>query len=451
MNRILSHTLTATILFGSLSTLAAVPEVSPVFETRSHFDDEAGSFTDVDDPAIWIHPHNKAQSLIVGTLKEGGIDVYNLNGELLQHIPAAKPPCAKGSTSCSDNAPGRINNADLIYGFSLGDEKVDLVVASDRGLDKVAIYQVVPGAKGAMKLKDITTPNQAYIFSATQEEVNVGRTAYGLATAKSDKARAYVSQNNTPRVAVLELLDNGDGTVAYRTEQILDFPAIFPTADGGQWTPCTDEDGDKPQFEGMAADLQHNTLYLGQENVGLWRAALDQPDDESQWELFGKASDFGATYSRTWSEEEQEFLCEIDEDGKPAEGDVHLMADVEGLTLYQGANGAGYLLVSSQGDNTVAVYDRQNDNAYLGSFTVSDGTVDGVNETDGMMVVNTALPGAFSEGLLVMQDGENEMTEGEQASTGRESSNFKYVPWGDIARKLNLEIDTDDRSRLPTQ
>ena len=435
-----------TLLVASVSALAATPQLSPVLETRSHFNDKAGNFTDVDDPAIWIHPDDASRSLVVGTLKEGGLDVYDLSGHLIQHIPASST-CAESQLSCSENAPGRFNNADIIYGFPLGDEKADLIVISDRGRDTLVIYKVAQGAKDAIKLIDITAVKQAFIFSSSQDEVNQARTAYGLATAYTDKARAYVSQNNTPRIAVLELFDHGDGSVAYRNEETLEFPRKFPLDNGGRWTPCTDDDDDQPHFEGMVADHLHNRLYLGQENVGLWRVALNAPSDKSQWELFGKVSDFGVPYSRTWDEAEEEYLCELDANKDPGYGDPQLQADVEGLTLYRAKNGGGYLLASSQGNNTVAVYDRAGDNQYRGSFTVGAGKVDAVNETDGMMVINNQLPAPFSEGLVVMQDGENLNPQSNTGGPDRESSNFKYISWGDIAKQLDLIIDTDDRSR----
>lgn len=43
---------------------------------------------DVDDPAIWVHPTDRARSLIVGTVKrprpDGGLAVYDLEGKLLE-------------------------------------------------------------------------------------------------------------------------------------------------------------------------------------------------------------------------------------------------------------------------------------------------------------------------------------------------------------------------------
>ena len=61
----------------------------------------------------------------------------------------------------------------------------------------------------------------------------------------------------------------------------------------------------------------------------------------------------------------------------------NISADVEGSTIYYGEDGNGYLLASSQGDNTFAVYDRAGSNSYLGNFTIAD-----VEESDGIDVIN---------------------------------------------------------------
>ncbi len=62
---------------------------------------------------------------------------------------------------------------------------------------------------------------------------------------------------------------------------------------------------------------------------------------------------------------------------------------MEGVGLYDLGGGRGYLVVSSQGNNSYAVYRREGDNAYLGSFSViADPAkgIDGISETDGLDV-----------------------------------------------------------------
>ena len=43
-----------------------------------------------DDPAIWVHPSDPAESTIIGTDKQGGLVVYDLAGKQLQYLPDGK-------------------------------------------------------------------------------------------------------------------------------------------------------------------------------------------------------------------------------------------------------------------------------------------------------------------------------------------------------------------------
>src|SRR6201991_2151485 len=110
-------------LLALLALLVAAPaahaQVRATLETAPQFDDELGADADADDPAIWVNPLNRGGSLVIGTKKNAGLDVYDLNGRTLQSIPAS---------------PGRFNNVDVVKGFKLAGKPRDLVVTSDRGL-----------------------------------------------------------------------------------------------------------------------------------------------------------------------------------------------------------------------------------------------------------------------------------------------------------------------------
>ena len=43
-----------------------------------------------DDPAIWVNPTNRGQSIVFGTDKKSGLSLYNLKGEELQYLPCGK-------------------------------------------------------------------------------------------------------------------------------------------------------------------------------------------------------------------------------------------------------------------------------------------------------------------------------------------------------------------------
>ncbi|MDP4745605.1 MAG: phytase [Porticoccaceae bacterium] len=109
-----------------------------------------------------------------------------------------------------------------------------------------------------------------------------------------------------------------------------------------------------------------------------------------------------------------------------------LAADVEGMDIFT-VGEAGYLVVSSQGDNTFALFNRHAPYSYVGSFTLTDDPVlkiDGVSDTDGLTASSQIKTPQFPEGLIVVQDGANTMP--------LEAQNFKLVSWQLIADALNL-------------
>ncbi|GLK88033.1 phytase [Pseudomonas turukhanskensis] len=154
------------------------------------------------------------------------------------------------------------------------------------------------------------------------------------------------------------------------------------------------------QPEGCVADDQQQRLFIGEEDVGVW--AVDARPDASG---------------------ELTSVLKV--------GDV-LKADVEGMGLYHGPRG-NYLVVSSQGNDSYVLLDAQPPFAVQGAFRVGlNGAlgIDGASETDGLEVTGANLGGAWSQGLLVVQDGRKRMPESTQ--------NFKLVPWRDVARTLGL-------------
>src|SRR5262245_30861176 len=111
------------LVLTSTTASAATPldPLSARYETAANFDDAAGGDADADDPAIWTNPTRPADSVVIGTLKNGGLTVFDLHGRTLQHI--APPP------------GGRFNNVDIAG---------DLAVVSDRGLDRIRVYAIGP-------------------------------------------------------------------------------------------------------------------------------------------------------------------------------------------------------------------------------------------------------------------------------------------------------------------
>ncbi len=384
-----------------------IPAVKPIIETADAADDaeaETPLQGDSDDPAIYIHPQRPSKSLVIATQKDGGLAVFDLHGRTLQVIL----PAAFGDI--------RYNNVDLVYGFDLGGHPVDLAVASDRANDSLAIFQINPKAS---RLHEVTSPLMLdTIFGVDDGEA----TAYGLATyesPKSGRVYAYVTQADGAAVAQLELLDDGHGGVTAEVVRLLDLPV--PTGDP--------EDS---QSEGIVADREHGLLYVSlEEEVGVLRFGAE-PEDGSGFDV----------------------VIPIDH---PA-----LSPDLEGLTIFYGADGAGVLIVSSQGDSSLAVFERgdgsEDELAFLGSVVIgsnegSKGDIDQVNESDGLDVTNVRLKKNFRKGLLVVQDGANDpqIVVPDEEELENSATNFKFVPWEKVAKRFSPPLPTNVSSFNPRQ
>jgi 3-phytase len=298
--------------FGFIFAQGELPTVTAVLETPTVLDmDETPNGErrgDADDVAIWVHPTDVTKSIVVGVLKEGGLDVYDLKGQVLQSMSPEGV---------------RYNNVDLVYGVPLANEPVDILVATDRYKDNLAIFKI--NAETG-ELSDITDPNAPLFFTTEGEVPNKETTAYGLALyqSPSGKLYAFVNRNDTGELVQVELVEN-NGMMSYQTVHSFS----LPIPEGGEASDA--------QTEGMAVDPEFGVLYIGQENVGVWKTSAEPNGDMGPM-----------------------LIHAVD--------DNILYADVEGLTIYFANNGTGYLLVSSQGNNSYAVYTREGDNEYLGSF-----------------------------------------------------------------------------------
>ncbi|WP_242039620.1 phytase [Anabaena sphaerica] len=390
---------------NTVSFYEILPSAAPTVETRPDlFDDEdpgqaiVDQNADADDPAIYVNATNSANSLVLTSVKNAGLRVYDLSGELLQTVN-----------------PGdiRYNNIDLQYGFQLGDEKIDIAVASDRNNDKLVIFKINPNATNGNYLENITDSNIGTIFQAAPFEPPYepsSRSSYGIAMYRSPFTNDYyvfTGRRETGDIAQLKLIDLGNGKIG--AERVRNFTVTPPTNFGNV----------DPQTEGMVADQETGFLYIGQENVGIWKFEAE-PNGSNTGKLIDVVKDFGGS---------------------------NLVADVEGLTIYYDANGTGYLLASSQGDNTFAAYTREGNNAFLGRFAVgNNGAIDSVQESDGADVINVPLGANFPYGLFVTQDGNNDPAKlvEDDGELENVNSNFKFVPWENIANTLPdiFKIDT---------
>ena len=291
-----------------------------------------------DDPAIWRNRRDPAASLIVATDKKAGLYVYGLDGKVRHFV-----------------ADGRLNNVDLV---DMGRAGI-MVVASDRNDEAAArlrLYRLDPATAQLVPLA---------VFDGGAGE------AYGLCLVRRGSGFDAFSVLKDGLVAQIQvrLGKAPKGTIVRYLK--------VPT-----------------QTEGCVVDPRSETLYVGEENVGIWTF-----DARARGPVLGKLA--------------------VRVDG------TRLVADVEGLALAPQGRKGGWLVASSQGDNAYVLF-RLPDLAYAGRFRIAAGQFGSVEETDGIELKLGNFGPDYPAGLFVAQDGMNEPA----------AQNFKLVSWAEVLAKM---------------
>jgi len=154
--------------------------------------------------------------------------------------------------------------------------------------------------------------------------------------------------------------------------------------------------------EGCVVDDRSGQLYVAEDKVAIWRinTAPDRP---------------------------MAPIKIADVDG------VHLHKDAEGLALLPVGATRGFLFASNQGDDSYSVF-HVPDGAFVGSFRIRGGAIDGTEETDGIALHAGNFGPRWPGGLFVAHDGKNRDEKGRKAP-----QNFKLVPLGAILAALRID------------
>lgn len=340
--------------------------------------------------------------------EQGQVYLWQDNIELKSHIAASMPQLkADGETQAmprygdvaddpaiwvNQNSPTDslilgTNKTAGLHSYSL-DGKEQQFLRTGRLNNVDIVYQIaLNDGKSDIAAASLRDNNSIAMFQISSDGVvrEAGQIAtsmheiYGLCMFQTD-GKAYVLANDKSGLYQQYLIGGTSGNMTGQLSREFSLPG---------------------QPEGCAVDEKQQRLFMGEEDVGIW--IIDsKPESQSQAELIHKV-------------------------GGP------LKDDVEGMAIYQGKD-RDYLVVSSQGNNSYAVYDTLAPYKYRGSFKISMDPlagVDGASETDGLHVTSANLGGKFNEGLLVVQDGHNVLPS--------EPQNFKLLSWSAIREALKLQ------------
>jgi myo-inositol-hexaphosphate 3-phosphohydrolase len=279
--------------------------------------------------------------VVIGTDKEGALEVYDMAGKRLQAIdPTSRP-----------------GNVDVRSGFTLAGRTVDLIGVVGFGMRFFTI-----------------DPSTRLLTYVSAPDVKPGLPVAGMCMYRSPLTGKHYLFADTlaGEAAQYELVDEGGKVNAQLVR--------------GPWQIGS-------EAEGCVFDDEKKILYVAEEAVGIWAYGAEPGDSTTDRKLV---------------------------DGVAPGG--HLAADVEGLAVVYQPAGGGYLVASSQGDDSFVVYQRNEPWQYVKKYKVDAGDVtDRCSRTDGIDAVAANLGPLYPEGAFSCQDHINDAP----GSTGNQ--NFKLV------------------------
>jgi 3-phytase len=271
---------------------------------------------------------------------------------------------------------GRVNNVDIKTKFGLGNDSITIVGATNRTDNTITLRKLNTETR---ELEELEISGEFKPKSSEVYGFCLYRVSHKTRFIKDHFHKMYAISVGTDGMLDQWELVNDNGKVKPRYARVLKFDT---------------------QCEGMVADDETGKLFVGEEGKGIWKLPALPAEGDTK-----------------------ELIADV--------AKTKLEPDVEGLTIYYGADNKGYLIASSQGNNSFAVFTRGGNHKYLGSFMITaNGGIDGVSETDGIDVMNLALGSDFPDGVFIAQDGYN--FDGEQ----QVNQNFKLVNWKEVASQF---------------
>jgi 3-phytase len=204
---------------------------------------------DSDDPAIWVHPTDPTQSLVIGTDKDvdGALYVYDLEGQIIEDkvVRNLKRP----------------NNVDVEYGLILNGNPVDIAVTTERYENRIRIFSV----------PDMTPVDNGGI---PVFEGEIQKNPMGIAIYKrtSDGAiYAIVGRKEGPTTGsyLWQYLLEDDGSGSVKATKVREL---------GTWS-------GKKEIEAIAVDDKLGFIYYSDEGVGVRKYHADPDNKEASQEL----------------------------------------------------------------------------------------------------------------------------------------------------------------------
>ncbi len=216
---------------------------------------------------------------------------------------------------------GRPNNVDVRYNFILNQkDTIDIVACSERNNNEILVYRIHADSGRLTLLSGgrlKTSMKEAYGFCLYQSPMD--KQTYAFINDKNGKIEQWLLQPFQDSLISGKLVATRSVTT---------------------------------QPECMVADDLNALLFVGEEERGIWQFKAEPGEQEAP--IFVKGSGIL---------------------------NLNISFDIEGLTLFSPPNGENYLIASSQGNNSYAIFSRKDSIRYLGSFKIGkNANIDGTTE-----------------------------------------------------------------------
>lgn len=320
------------------ATPTPVPQITPDRYTEAVTDD-------ADDPSIWLHPTDPSRSLIIGTNKvaapNGALVVFGLDGKIRQTVAGIDRP----------------NNVDIEQGVVINGAPMDLAITTERLQHRLRVFQIAADGSGISQVGvvpvlegqtgDLSEPMGIALYKRPSDGA-----LFAIVAPKLGPASNYLWQYRI----------EGDGRGGIKGTMVRRF---------GNFSEKAAEPGEFGEIEAMVVDDALGYVYYSDERYGIhkWHADPDHADAARELAVFG------------------------------LEG---YQMDREGLGLYVKADGTGYLVSTDQipTGSIYKLYRREGESGDPHRHVVIAEAKTNVDETDGLEVTSTPLPG-FPNGLVV--------------------------------------------------
>lgn len=191
-----------------------------------------------DDPAIWHNQKHPDQSRILGTDKQGGLQVYDLKGKQTQYL-----------------AVGRLNNVDIRPDFNWKGKIVDLAVATNRDQNSLHLFAIQKTTGVVSEIGQLPTSLQDI---------------YGLCMYKNRQGEIYAIPNDKDGTFIQYHIQ---GKTELKATEVKRFAV-------------------KTQPEGCVVDDQNDQIFLGEEDHAVWQLSLN-PKQKTEMQAVIRVGEHG--------------------------------------------------------------------------------------------------------------------------------------------------------------